>query len=101
MTDPSSAPLEVTVVWAASAADVREVKLHLPPGSTLADAVRASRLVPLTATAPLDLGVFNQPRPPDTPVRNGDRVEIYRPLAVDPKEARRIRAEVRRRRGQR
>jgi putative ubiquitin-RnfH superfamily antitoxin RatB of RatAB toxin-antitoxin module len=31
-------------------------------------------------------------------LRDGDRVEIYRPLTVDPKEARRVRAEVRRRR---
>ncbi|MCL6432261.1 MAG: RnfH family protein [Anaerolineae bacterium] len=46
----------------------------------------------------LDLGVFNRHRHPDEPVREGDRIEVYRPLAIDPKQARRIRAEIRRRR---
>jgi len=42
--------------------------------------------------------VFGQLRSPADPLRDGDRVEIYRPLTIDPKEARRIRAAVRRRR---
>lgn len=77
------------------------VGVEVPAGSTLRDAVVASGLparVPGLDPAALDLGVFNDLREPDEPVRDGDRIEVYRPLAIDPKEARRIRAEIRRRR---
>ncbi len=77
------------------------VDVEVPQGSSLRDAVVASGLpqrVPGLDPDALDLGVFNSPREPHEPVREGDRIEIYRPLAIDPKEARRIRAEIRRRR---
>ncbi len=44
------------------------------------------------------VGVFGKLVALDSPLRNGDRVEIYRPLIADPKEARRKRAELRRKR---
>jgi putative ubiquitin-RnfH superfamily antitoxin RatB of RatAB toxin-antitoxin module len=44
------------------------------------------------------VGIWNRNAKLDTVVRDGDRVEMYRPLVVDPKEARRIRAQVRQRR---
>ncbi len=77
------------------------VAVEVPAGSTLRDAVIASGLparLPQIDLAALDLGVFNDPRAPDEPVRAGDRIEIYRPLAIEPKAARRLRAEVRKRR---
>jgi hypothetical protein len=77
------------------------IGVEVPAGSSLRDAVVASGLpacVPQLDPAALDLGVFNRPRHPDEPVREGDRIEVYRPLAIDPKQARRIRAEIRRRR---
>ncbi len=93
-----------TVVWAEPGA-VRERDVSVPAGASLADAVRASGLAAelpdlaaMLGAGALDLGVWNHPRPADTPLRDGDRVEIYRPLTVDPKAARRIRAEVRQRR---
>ncbi|ORU93382.1 MAG: RnfH family protein [Cycloclasticus sp. symbiont of Bathymodiolus heckerae] len=39
------------------------------------------------------VGIFSKPCKLDTPLRAGDRVEIYRPLIADPKEVRRKRAE--------
>ncbi|ORU91423.1 MAG: RnfH family protein [Cycloclasticus sp. symbiont of Poecilosclerida sp. N] len=39
------------------------------------------------------VGIFSKPCKLDTPLREGDRVEIYRPLIADPKEVRRQRAE--------
>ena len=39
------------------------------------------------------VGIFSKPCKLDTPLRVGDRVEIYRPLIADPKEVRRQRAE--------
>jgi uncharacterized protein len=75
---------------------VRQVEV--PAGSTLADAVDVSGLLkqePALAGRPLDVGVFGRVRSPQTELRDGDRVEVYRPLTIDPKEARRVRAEVR------
>jgi putative ubiquitin-RnfH superfamily antitoxin RatB of RatAB toxin-antitoxin module len=65
------------------------VALELPSGATAADAVRASGIA-----APRDyrLGIFGRVVAPDTRLRDGDRVEVYRPLLVEPKEARRRRA---------
>jgi len=39
------------------------------------------------------IGIFSKPCKLDTVLREGDRVEIYRPLIADPKEVRRQRAE--------
>jgi putative ubiquitin-RnfH superfamily antitoxin RatB of RatAB toxin-antitoxin module len=41
--------------------------------------------------AELRLGIWGKPKTLDTPLRERDRIEIYRPLLVDPKEARRQR----------
>ncbi len=69
------------------------VALSLPAGATVADAVAASGLIArhgLPAEG-LRLGVWSKLREADTLLRERDRVEIYRPLTVDPKEARRQR----------
>jgi putative ubiquitin-RnfH superfamily antitoxin RatB of RatAB toxin-antitoxin module len=68
----------------------RSVKLDLPAGATLRDALAASGFE-------LDLekqafGIFGKRTALDHPLSAGDRVEIYRALAMDPKEARRLRA---------
>ncbi|MDZ7653321.1 MAG: RnfH family protein [Burkholderiaceae bacterium] len=78
------------------------IAVDLPAGATLREAVQVSGLLqrcPELAAAPLDLGVFNRPQPPHRWVRPGDRIEVYRPLTVDPKVARRVRADVKRQRG--
>lgn len=75
--------------------DQRLVTLELPPGSRAADAVRASGLIeafPGIDPERTPLGIFGRPCGPDRVLRPGDRVEIHRPLEVDPKEARRLRA---------
>jgi len=69
-------------------------------GATVRMAIKASGV--LQAFPEIDLarnrvGVYARLVTLDTPLRDGDRVEIYRPLRVDPKEARRMRAEARRR----
>lgn len=91
--------IEATVVWAGPAERAREVNVRLPPGSTLAQAAQASGLL-ADSTGPVDLGVYNRIQTADTLLRHGDRIELYRPLQIDPKAARRIRAQVRQRRSQ-
>ena len=71
------------------------VSVSLPAGSTLRDALVASGFeVNLERQA---FGIFGRRTALDQPLTEGDRVEIYRPLAVDPKEARRRRATRKRR----
>ena len=96
--------VEVEVVWAEPSRQVLR-KVSVAPGTTLREIVQMSGLCvdfPEAAQRRLDLGVFGRRMDPDTPVRPGDRVEIYRPLLADPKESRRSRAraqsEARRRR---
>lgn len=69
--------------------------VELADGATANDAIAASGI--LSRFPEIDLtqnkiGVFSQLCGLDQPLRPGDRVEIYRPLPVDPKEARRQRA---------
>ena len=71
------------------------ITLKLPPGSTLRQAIEASGLVlkyPEIDLARNKIGVFGKLGKPDTPLRDHDRVEIYRPLIADPKEVRKQRA---------
>lgn len=70
------------------------VVVSLPPGATLRDALVASGFeVNLEREA---FGIFGKRVSLDHLLAEGDRVEIYRPLAMDPKEARRRRARRRR-----
>jgi hypothetical protein len=69
--------------------------VRVPLGATIADALSASgfaQSVPLPGLDALSVGVWNKVKPRDTQLRAGDRVEIYRPLTADPKQARRRRA---------
>ncbi len=71
------------------------VEVELPAGATLGDAVAASGLAarfPEVALRGDAVGVFGERRTLDSPLADGDRIEIYRPLRIDPKEARRRRA---------
>lgn len=91
--------IAVSVVYCAPG--VEDVTLlALAAGSCVADAIAASGVVARHAelAARLDVGVWGRSVAPDTALADGDRVELYRPLTIDPKEARRQRAEVRRRR---
>lgn len=74
------------------------VELELPVGATVADAVAAARLserFPGIDAAALATGVWSRPRPAGTVLRDGDRVELYRPLQADAKAQRRARAGLR------
>lgn len=83
----------VEVVWAPRADDVRLMAMKVPAGTKLAEAVASSGWV--EAGSACDAGVFGRRQPPSYRLQPYDRVEIYRPLIVDPKEARRRRAAVR------
>ena len=92
--------VRVSVVYCALQATWSKA-FDIAEGATLGDAIKTSGV--LAANPELDLaqlaaGVFSRPRALDEHVHEGDRIEIYRPLLVDPKDARRHRAQLRRRR---
>lgn len=86
--------MKVEVVYALpGAADA--VTMDLAPGGTLREAIAASGLLERHPEIDLErhpVGVHGEIRPVASPAAEGDRIEIYRPLALDPKEARRKRA---------
>ena len=71
------------------------VALQVADGTTLAEAIAASGVTEKFEGFEVDpdrVGIFSQKASLDQVLRDGDRVEIYRPLLADPKEVRRQRA---------
>jgi putative ubiquitin-RnfH superfamily antitoxin RatB of RatAB toxin-antitoxin module len=91
----SDAPLQIEIAYAKEPQRVIVKTLHLPPGSRVADALASAALdseftgVDLANSV---LGIFGRLTRTDRALQDGDRIEIYRPLVVDPKAARRARA---------
>ena len=101
--------MRIQVVYSPAARQVASCELELPEGATLQVALQASGLLPeglsvgVAPTPPdgaasadrgpggLGVSVWGRRRPLDHSLRDGDRVEVCRPLLVDPKEARRLR----------
>ena len=86
--------MKVEVVYALPEA-VDAVSVSLPAGASLRDAVVASGLLERHAGIQLEkqaFGIFGRRASLETRLTEGDRVEVYRALALDPKEARRQRA---------
>jgi putative ubiquitin-RnfH superfamily antitoxin RatB of RatAB toxin-antitoxin module len=67
---------------------VSTAKVELPAGALVRDALLASGL----NLDPSAVGIFGKRVAPDARLADGDRVELYRPLRLDPKERRRERA---------
>lgn len=91
---PDEAEISVEVCYAK--ADVQAVAaLKLSRGTTAADAVKQSGLArrfPELESGAQPLGIYGKRVDGSHVLKDGDRVEIYRPLTADPKEARRKRA---------
>ena len=83
----------VTVAYAAPGVEAI-VTLAMAPGATVADAVAASGLVERLAlpSAAIGFAIHGRRADGDTPVADGDRIELTRPLRADPKQVRRARA---------
>ncbi len=70
------------------------VRLELEAGVTVREAIERSGLLDRYPGIDIDrhdVGIWGRKVKLDTPLASGDRVELYRPLEVDPKEARRLR----------
>ena len=87
--------IKITIAYA-TPAQQELLELAVPEGATLLEAALQSGIA---ERAPgLDLpaapkGIHGEVRPNNHKLEDGDRIEIYRPLHQDPKEARRQRAQ--------
>lgn len=81
------------------------MELELPEGATLRDALELAQAhhasLPAEARMQIDwpgavIGVWGDVVTADAALRDGDRIEVYRPLSLDPKQGRRQRAQSRR-----
>jgi uncharacterized protein len=99
MTDAEK-PISVEVIYA-TLDEVWSVCLQLPTGQArVADAIKLAALSPRwpnIAIAPEQLAIFGQTAQLTTLLHDGDRIEILRPLLIDPMDARRGRVEKKKR----
>jgi putative ubiquitin-RnfH superfamily antitoxin RatB of RatAB toxin-antitoxin module len=89
-----NALLHITLIFASAPRTVHETSLELPTGVTIAQALEQSGWLsrfPEIKDRNFVLGIWGRKAHGHTPLRDGDRVEIYRDLRVDPKVARRER----------
>jgi putative ubiquitin-RnfH superfamily antitoxin RatB of RatAB toxin-antitoxin module len=93
MSEPSV--IKVSIAWG-EAGRADELVINANEGSTIADFLTSTSIrenVPARLLAEAArYGVWGKVRPLTYTLRDGDRVEIYRPLLADPKEQRRKRA---------
>lgn len=86
--------LTVSLVYSPAARQVREWTLTLDPGATVATALALSRVLeafPALKTERLTVGIWGRKSSLSQLLQDRDRIEIYRPLQVDPMVARRER----------
>lgn len=82
--------VEIVIAWPRKA---RHVTLEMPEGSTAAEAIAASGWIEQGLLDGIDgQSIFGECVADDATLRDGDRLELLRPLQVDPKDARRRRA---------
>ncbi len=87
------AAIQVDVVFSPASRLVRQVRLTVPPGSSIEQVLAATQWPDLPDLPVLEkqVGIWGRRATLQTAVRDQDRVEVYRSLKVDPKEARRVR----------
>ncbi len=86
--------IQVEVAYA-TLADQTILKTKVAASSNVRDAIEKSGILNLHPEIDIDknkVGIFSKLCSLDTKLRAGDRVEIYRPLLIDPKESRKQRA---------
>jgi uncharacterized protein len=87
--------VNVEIIFVKNDKSIVHEKCTLTLGATVADALNASGvLVNHPETQGLAVGIFSKQVTTETLLKNGDRIEIYRPLVNDPKDKRRQRAKL-------
>ncbi len=87
--------MKVAIAFTPASGVALEWEVDVAPTASAIDAIRASGIserCPEFDLSVATIGVWGLAVALDAPLKEGDRVEIYRPLAMDPNEARRLRA---------
>jgi len=88
--------MQVAIAFALPSRQVLK-QVHVDDGATVADVIVASRIASEFPEHDLDemqAGIWGQPIARTHRVKEGDRIELFRPLERDPREARRLKAGV-------
>ncbi|WP_133136823.1 RnfH family protein [Legionella rowbothamii] len=86
--------VKVELVYITKEQQIVHQRLELKQGATVADALLVSGIYDShPETEKMSVGIYAKQVTLDTELKDGDRVEIYRPLSLDPKENRRQRAQ--------
>ena len=88
--------INIKIVYA-SETEQKLIQYEIDSGTTVAQAVSDSGLLKLYPEINIDecqFGIFSKKVSKDSILQDNDRIEIYRPLKISPKEARRLRAEL-------
>ncbi len=87
--------IRVSVIYADPDCQI-ELSVDVDPPATVDDAIRASGIAEKLSSGfkPAAIGIFGRIVSGNDSLRAGDRIELYRPLKIDPKEARRRRAQL-------
>lgn len=91
MADIADASITVVLAYSPAARQVVEKELFLPLKSTVQDALNLANLTAFTADESYTLGIWGKKTTLNHVLKDQDRLELYRPLKVDPKVARRER----------
>lgn len=86
--------INITVAYATPKKQI-EIPLMVEQSCTVALAIKRSGVLeqfPEIQLGKTKVGIYSKVIALDAMLHDGDRVEIYRPLQVDPKEARRLKA---------
>ena len=86
--------IAITIVYSAGPRELVEKSLLVEEGATASQALQASGLAvqfPELAALSAGVGIWGKKVAPGHVLQHGDRLEVYRPLTVDPKVARRER----------
>ena len=88
--------IKIELVYIAPQQQTMHLNLELKSGATVLDALCSSGIYDTyPETKQMAVGIYARQVSLETVLNDGDRVEIYRPLVLDPKETRRQRARVR------
>ncbi|MCD6046841.1 MAG: hypothetical protein K0S08_488 [Gammaproteobacteria bacterium] len=87
--------LDVEIVYG-TAEKQTVLKIFMPSPSSVLEAIQQSKILEYFPEIDLihknKVGIFGRIVDLTTQVKNHDRIEIYRPLVIDPKQARKLRA---------
>ncbi|MBA3537536.1 MAG: RnfH family protein [Tatlockia sp.] len=89
--------VQVELVFIPAEGPIVHLHLSVEPGATVADVLETSGIFKTNPEVKkLPVGIFSKQVALDSQIKSGDRIEIYRPLSLDPMEKRRQRAKAKR-----